>query len=177
MISLEKIDNGNIDEALRLNAIIFPKYCAKNNYLESLEGKTNSVFWIVKAHGQSVGISGIYILPSDPSSAWLGWFGMLPEARRKGYGQEAIALFEQEAKKRGCLYARLFTNRFHNDGAFAFYQSQGYSFEPYTCPDDKGWKRYPIVIFSKSLSDKPLIPWNDRNIHFNEQIAKQVYDK
>jgi len=46
MISLEKIDNRNLDEALRLNAIIFPKYCAKNNYLESIEGKTNSVFWI-----------------------------------------------------------------------------------------------------------------------------------
>jgi len=177
MISLEKIDNRNLDEALRLNAIIFPKYCAKNNYLESIEGKTNSVFWIVKSEGRSIGICGIYVLPIDPQTAWLGWFGMLPEDRRKGYGRETIAKFEQEAKNRGCLFARLFTNRYHNDVAFAFYESQGYSSEPYMCPDEDGWKRYPIVIFSKSLSDKPLVPWGNKNIHFNEQIAKQIYSK
>ena len=32
---------------------------------------------------------------------------------------------------------------------------------------------YKTLIFSKSLSGDPLIPWNSRNIHLTEQIAKQ----
>ena len=32
---------------------------------------------------------------------------------------------------------------------------------------------YKTVIFSKALTNEPLIQWNSRTIHLTEQIAKQ----
>ena len=33
--------------------------------------------------------------------------------------------------------------------------------------------KYKTLIFSKSLTSEELVPWNNRNIHLTEQIAKQ----
>lgn len=69
---------------------------------------------------------GIFIMPQEPVSAWLGWFGILEKYRRRGYGSLALEMFEAEARKRGYLFARLYTGRFHNDAAKAFYEINGY---------------------------------------------------
>ena len=65
--------------------------------------------------------SGFFIMPQEPVSAWLGWFGILEKYRRRGYGSLALEMFEAEARKRGYLFARLYTGRFHNDAAKAFF--------------------------------------------------------
>ena len=117
-------------------------------------------------------------MPQEPVSAWLGWFGILEKYRRRGYGSLALEMFEAEARKRGYLFARLYTGRFHNDAAKAFYESNGYIEEYYDCKDDPGSKAEALSIYSKSLDKKtPIVPWNNKNLHIDEQILKQTRRK
>lgn len=77
------------------------------------------------------------------------------------------------AAARGYLFARLYTDTVNNDAAIAFYKANGYIGEPYQNSTDPACMKYKTVIFSKALTPEPLVPWNSRNIHLTEQIAKQ----
>ena len=77
------------------------------------------------------------------------------------------------AAARGYLFARLYIDAVDNDVAIAFYKANGYTEEPYENPLDSACVKYKTVIFSKALTDEPLVFWNSRNIHLTEQIAKQ----
>ena len=57
--------------------------------------------------------------------------------------------------------------------AIAFYEANGYVEEPYENSLDPACVEYKTVIFSKALTDEPLVQWNSRTIHLTEQIAKQ----
>ena len=43
----------------------------------------------------------------------------------------------------------------------------------YCIPDDSACIQYKTLIFSKTLTDGPMILWNGRNMHLTEQIEKQ----
>jgi len=53
----------------------------------------------------------------------IDWLAIRSEARRGGYGTRLLAAAEQEARTRGCRYARLDTFSFQ---ALPFYQKLGY---------------------------------------------------
>ena len=82
-------------------------------------------------------------------------------------------MFEEYARKKGFKFARLYTDKFNNDTAISFYISNEYISEDYSNDNDPAYKKYPILIFSKSLTDQPLELWNNKNIHLTEQIEKQ----
>lgn len=174
LMNLIKITPMNVEFATKMQHDIFPKYSAYNNYLASFKEESSNIYWLLEVNGEYIGISGLYSYKAYPQDAWLAWFGFKEPYRNKGYGKQALKLFEIEAKKRGFLYSRLFTDRYNNELAKHFYQNNGYQEEYYSLESDPASLIYPLSIFSKPLLDRiELIKWNNRDIHFTKQVNKQ----
>ena len=172
-MTLERITQNNLAVAIRIQEGLFPGESGRVNYEESLGESSAYEYYLIYEEGNCVGITGIYTYPEDPDSAWLGWFGIIREYRRRHLGSEALKRFEEMALSRGFRFARLYTDARNNDTAIAFYRANGYTSEPYRNAQDPACEKYKTVIFSKPLGSGELIPWNSRNIHLTEQIAKQ----
>ncbi len=168
------ISEQDLDFIVKIQHELFPEYSAKINYIESLSGVTDNEYYIVYENDKPIGITGIYTCPVDPESAWLGWFGILKPFRRKGFGTEVIRHFESLARSRGFKYARLYTDKNDNQIAISFYQANGYTSEVYQNKDDQVPEKYAVLIFSKSLGDYALVPWNNRNMNLAVQIDKEL---
>lgn len=173
MIYLERITADNLETAVAVQEELFPLESGRLNFEESLSGGSSFSYFLINEADECVGVIGIYSYPEDRESGWLGWFGIREPYRRHHYGTQAMKRFEQIAADLGFRYVRLYTDRDDNDAAISFYQANGYTSEPYCCREDPASLAYPMLIFSKSLSSDPVPPWNSRNIHLSEQIAKQ----
>lgn len=174
MLKQVEITKENMDLAMEIEKILFPEYSAEVNYRESVEKITTNRYYLLYIGDNCVGISGIYAYDVDPHSAWLGWFGILPQYRRNGYGSMALRLYENEARELGYTYARLYTDRDGNDVAIAFYENNGYSAEEYRNANDMIIQKYPILIFSKNLTGGEVEKWSDRYIDLTSQVEKQL---
>lgn len=173
-MELIKIDESNIEYAIKLQHILFPIYHGDNNYKESLEDDSNKSYYLIKVDNEIVGITGLYFYFIDLTSGWLGWFGILKEYRRKHYGSDALKMIEDLARSKGFKYLRLYTDKYNNDIAHAFYESCGYIKEEYINIDDPASYTYPLYIYSKSLAKNiPYKKWDNKNIIFTKQVEKQ----
>ncbi len=168
-----RITVNNIDFAVSIQEKLFPGESARANYEESLEESSGFKYYLIYEGDDCVGIIGLYRYPEDPDSAWLGWFGIREGFRRRHFGSAALKRFEDMAISEGYRFARLYTDALNNDAAITSYQANGYVSEPYLNLGDPACLQYKTLIFSKPLSDDPMIFWNDRNIHLTEQIEKQ----
>ncbi|MCR4949803.1 MAG: GNAT family N-acetyltransferase [Solobacterium sp.] len=174
MIHLVRVTKENLDYAVFIQNTLFPSFNGQANFEDSVSGKADNEYDLVYDQDVCVGITGIYTYDTDPDSAWLGWFGILEPYRRRHYGKETIRLFEEAAKARGFHHTRIYTDRYDNETAIAFYTSCGYTSEIYDNPYDPACYEYPMLIFSKSLNGSPVIPWNNRSIHLTEQMEKEL---
>lgn len=172
-MTLERITESNIGYAVEIQAELFPNESGRANFEESLLTLSDFAYYLICQDDACIGVIGLYRYPEDPCSAWLGWFGIRKPFRRKGLGSAALRMFEEMAAEKGYHFARLYTDAENNDAAIAFYKANGYSSEPYFNPHDPASLEYPSLIFSKALTEEELVPWNGRNIHLTEQIAKQ----
>ena len=172
-VTLKRITALNLNDAVRIQAELFPKESARVNYEESIDGTTDYEYYLLYEGDDCVGITGLYHSPGDRENAWLGWFGIREGARRRGLGSEALRLYEEMAAERGYRFARLYNGAVDNEVAIAFYKSNGCSGEPYSNAEDPACQEYRILIFSKALDGRELIPWGNRNIHITEQLAKE----
>ncbi len=170
---LERITENNIGFAVSVQNELFPGESARANYEESLVDSSGYEYFLIYEGDDCAGIIGLYCIPEDPDSAWLGWFGIREGFRRRHLGSAALKQFEKMAISEGYRFARLYTDALSNDVAIAFYQANGYFCEPYMNQEDPACMQYKTLIFSKTLADEPLILWNGRNIHLTEQIEKQ----
>ena len=170
---LERITGNNIDFAVSIQEELFPGESARVNYEESLEDSSGYEYYLVYEGDGCAGVIGLYCYPEDPDSAWLGWVGIREGFRRRHLGSAALKRFEDMAVSGGYRFARLYTDAVNNDAAISFYRANGYISEPYLNLEDPACLQYKTLIFSKSLSDDPLIIWNNRSIHLTEQIEKQ----
>ncbi len=176
-MELVKVTKENIEEAVSLQKELFPDENGRANLEASLMDGSVFTYALIYEEGELAGIIGIYEYDEDHESAWLGWFGIREGLRRRQLGSKAIRRFEEEASARGYRFARLYTDASDNDAAIAFYRKNGYVSELYMNPDDPASIEYPMLIFSKSLTSDPLVPWNSRNIHLTEQIDLQNRQK
>ena len=172
-MTLERITEKNIDYAIQIQEELFPGESGRTNFEESMDENSGFEYYLLYEGGVCIGVIGIYNYPEDQNSAWLGWFGIREEFRRKKLGTTALKAFEEMAAARGYVFARLYTDAVNNEVAIAFYQANGYVSEPYQNPQDPACMNYRTVIFSKSLTSRSLEFWNNRSIHLTEQIAKQ----
>lgn len=71
------------------------------------------------------GVGTLWYSINAAGEAFLDDVTVAVEERRKGYGRQALALLEAEARSRGC--ERILLNVYgHNAGAFALYEACGY---------------------------------------------------
>ncbi len=75
-------------------------------------------------NGVVVGISGVYADNND--ECWLGWFGVCPEYRRKGYASSILDLQLQKMKDYGYKVCRLYTDKVINKHAVNLYIKKGF---------------------------------------------------
>lgn len=176
MLIQKCIEPKDIDTIIKVWQEIFPKEilytgfnglnCFEYSFIANNIG--NHHYYLYYDNGEIIGLSGLYDEPNEmpKESAWLGWFGVLEKYRNKGYGTEIIKYFESEAKKLGYKYCRVYTEDSANNKAIAFYEKCGYTFEKYDGIVPADCNVSGIQIGSKTISDKKLISWNNREIYF-----------
>lgn len=107
-----KINKKNIMLATKMQIEIFndEKECAYLHYLNSFISKKD--YYIVYENNEVVGISGLYIdeFTQEKGVVWLGWFGVAPAFRGKGFGRKILEQTIERAKKKGFDILRLYTS-------------------------------------------------------------------
>lgn len=130
-IHLISLNQENLCTAINIASQIFPYEDTitgpEKSYKESLQTiyKRDKDYWIkyktlslqyflVAYNSDFVGITGFYAQSGDAQDiAWLGWFGVLPHERGKGYGRKILQCTVELLKQKGFKKVRLYTS--HNE--------------------------------------------------------------
>jgi len=84
------------------------------------------VLYIIKDNkSRPVGITGLYSVKPATKELWLGWFGILPKFRNKGYGRSVMLQLEEIARSHECQKIISYVHDY-NVNALRFYKSLGY---------------------------------------------------
>jgi RimJ/RimL family protein N-acetyltransferase len=74
---------------------------------------TSLDYWevfLLRSAGEVVGVSGLYRQPGMPRTVcWVGWFGVRPPFRRRGYGSAAIHALAKHARTMDCKELWVYT--------------------------------------------------------------------
>ncbi len=131
MIRLVKINKNNLQTALRTAYSIFPgkndrKYLtmwykrhANNTYKQHTSIRKYFLAYLSK---EPVGITGLYQF-KGVKDIWLGWFGVVKEARRRGIGSEMLRKTINVARKTKAPNLRIYTI---SKKAMALYEKNGF---------------------------------------------------
>lgn len=174
-IDYKKVDNSNYLDAVKLQRTLFPEEDGTFNILQSVDYKlfkkiTNIdytlaylEYYLMYVDEHLVGISGLYQIPGFKDEMWLGWYGINPNYRRKGYGQLLLQYAIDKAKKMGITTLRLYTDYDDNKNAVKLYEKMGFVGEKYTYEN----LDYDCRIYSLSLDDKKVTPWGNKSAGIN----------
>ena len=177
------VDFTNYKKAIEIQNIIFPNEDGTINILASLDRELfikktgidyvedNVKYYIVYDNNEEVGITGLYNY--DSISAWLAWFGVLPDKRRKSYGKRILEKTMKLAKQKGFKTMRLYTDAIENADAIKLYKKLGFVGEKYTAED----LLYDCYIYSKSLNDEKVDLWNNKLLGLSEQSQLDHFPK
>ncbi len=173
-LEYELINEKNIDLATSIQYKIFPKECAYFHYKESIDtNNEDQWFYIVKHNGIPVGVAGLYIYDEiDEESIWLGWFGILPEFRSRGFGRQTLLDMIEKAKKFNKKYFRLYTNDPGTSTARPLYRSVMQMYEKYENKDDYNYDGN-CYIYSYSLCGEEIKQWNNRFMNLKYDIEQE----
>ena len=182
-MKLVLVDYTNYKEAIEIQKTIFPKEDGTLCILASLDRdkfmeKTGMYyddddvkFYLAYDNNEIVGITGLYRF--DPESAWLAFFGVLPDKRGKHYGEEILKESIELAKQKNYKTLRLYTDIIDNAEAIKLYEKYGFVSEKYT----KEKLSYDCYIYSKSLCEEKVDLWNNRMLGLAYQTElEQVSD-
>ncbi len=174
-MELVLVDKSNYKEAIKIQNSIFPKENGALNILASLDRELfikstglnyeddHVKYYLAKIDDKFVGITGIYYYDLD--SAWLAWYGILKEYRKKGIGRELLRKTIALVTSMGFKYMRLYTDFVDNHDAIKLYEKEGFIGEKYTFEK----LAYDCRIYSKSLIDSNINLWNNKNLNLSYQ--------
>lgn len=177
-INFKKIIDDNLELAVSIQNEIFPDEDGRENFIECVEHnpyRKELDFYVAYDGDLPIGVTGVYSYHEYPDDAWLGWFGILPNLRCKGYGNKVLDMTIDMARDKGYKNLRLYSDESFVD-AHRLYKSKGMIQEIYDNPDDKdpyepeGLKTY---IFSISLNDEKVKLWNNKTLGLKEQGMKE----
>ena len=177
------VDFTNYKKAIEIQNTVFPNEDGTINILASLDrelfikktgidyGDDNVKYYIVYDNNEEVGITGLYNY--DSISAWLAWFGVLPDKRRKSYGKRILEKTMKLAKQKGFKTMRLYTDAIENADAIKLYKKLGFVGEKYSAEE----LLYDCYIYSKSLNDEKVDLWNNKLLGLSEQSQLDHFPK
>ena len=175
-LRFDEITKDNLELAVKVQNNIFPEEDGRENYIEAINKdpyRRELIFWLVYDKDEPVGVSGLYSYYEYKDDAWLGWFGVLPDKRNKGYGWKILDHFEDYARKQGYKAVRLYTSEEDNKEAIKLYTKRGMIKEKYNNKDEDKEVIKSTYIFSKSLTEEPVEKWNDRYLELTQQAEKE----
>ncbi len=172
-LSFEEISKKNLTQAAKLQYEIFPDTSAYSVYKAKITGKTKKLCldYIAYLGSIPIGITGIYEIPEYSDTVWLSWFGIKKEYRKLGYGKQIFDYTIEMAKKLNKKQLRLYTFELWNNEAQGFYQ-RNMDLEEYYNNDkeNKDIFRGKPKIFSISLTNEKVEPWNNKFINISEDV-------
>lgn len=177
MLVQKRIERGDIGTIIRVWRELFPSetlytgFRGMNCFEYSFEPGNvgNHRYYLYYDRGEVVGMSGTYDEPHEQGphrSAWLGWFGVLGKYRNRGYGRRIVRFFEDEARRCGYAFCRVYTEDSPDNEAISFYEKCGYTFEKYDGAVPADCDVDGVLVGSKALGAVPLVPWANREIYF-----------
>lgn len=176
-MKLELLNDENIDIAIKIQRDIFPFENGGEDLKEALANicpphQFLQKYWLAKDNDKYVGICGLYAYKSAPKDAWLGWFGVIENERRKGFGTQILSDTMQIARDLGFDTLRLYTDEEDNDIAIKLYEKIGMIREIYDNPEDVHFEIGNTLIFSKGLINEKTTLWNNKNLFLNSHEEK-----
>lgn len=172
----EPVSENNLKLIVELQNQIFPGESAQQNYIETIKQdsyRKELCNWLVFHDVTPIGVVGLYSYHEYPQTAWLGWFGVLPEYRGLGYGSTIFDFWMNSAKDKGYKEARLYTDKHANKDAIEFYKHKGLIEEEYYNEKENSEINNTTLIFSLSLTDQAIEKWNNKFLELTEQLIKQ----
>ena len=124
-----------------------------------------------------VGIIGLYQTKSSSDDVWLSWLGVLPEYRHRGIGTQMVFYMLALARQYNKTSLRLFTFTKLSPDAQNIYRKTMQIEESYDNKRDYVdlLKKVECKVFSSSLIDKIVKPWNNKYIGVKEIV--ETYDE
>ena len=114
-------------------------------------------FYLAYVNHTVVGLTGIYAKKNN--ECWLGWFGICPEYRRRGYATQLLDLTLEMMKNYGYKICRLYTDTMNNQHAIQLYFKKGFQVDS-TYQDN-------IITMVKSLDERTqILPWHGKPLGF-----------
>ena len=164
------VDFTNYKKAIEIQNTIFPEEDGTINILASLGRELfiektgidyvddHVKYFIVYDNNEEIGITGLYYY--DNESAWLPWFGVLPEKRNKSYGERILLKTIDLAK---------------HANAIRLYEKVGFVGEKYSAEE----LAYDCYIYSKSLCNEKVELWNNKvlGLSYQSQLDHLSKDK
>lgn len=170
-LKFEELTKENIKTAARVEYEIFPKSSAYSVYKAKVTGERNDFYvsYIAYFEEKPIGVIGLYELPGYPDTVWLSWFGLIEEYRKMGFGKQMWDFIVEIAKKNQRKFLRLYTFEIDNAEAQKFYK-RNMDLEEYYFNEKEHQDIFQgkPKIFSKSLCDKKVEPWNNKFVNISE---------
>jgi len=178
-MNFEILNEDNLEIAIQIQHEIFPLENGSEDIKETINNSLPKhqflqKYWLAKVGNKYVGICGLYAYKSAPKDAWLGWFGVIERERGKGYATQILKYSMSKAKELGFETLRLYTDEEDNSNAIKLYQKFGMISEVYNNAEDVHFEISKTLIFSKSLTDKPITLWNNKNLYLNAHDVKNT---
>lgn len=177
-----QVDHANLPLALEVQHRIWPHegvdedYLAKPLHPEDLD----NVSWLVYHGGELVGLTGVFTFdPDEPGydqgeSIWMDWFAILPEFRRHHFGHQVLLdTIDYGRQLKKYKYFRLNTTALPGRPAVAFYDQVMPLREDYTIEDTPS-KKQNYLIYSCSLDDSPVKPWDNRFLNIGDNSEGDI---
>ena len=167
----ELIREHNLIEAIKVQNKVFPHEDGSQNFKDSIAIKENphpvikdSYYWLVKnENSEPIGTIGYLAYQEYPNVMITEWLGVIAKNRRNGYASAMMDFIREQGIERGYTENRLYTDTVDNAIACMFYRKMGMFEELYDRHDDiLTYQPGNIVIFSESLTEKQITPWNNR---------------
>lgn len=167
-IKIVKVNRCNYKTAIKIQADIFPNEKSADDIMSSVTHKSDIFnlleYFLIKVDGTFVGICGLYSYKIHAGDAFLGWFGVLEQYRKNGYGTFALLKMMDYAKQKGFNNFRLYTDDVNSFEACKIYDKYFDIKEVYKLEETGFFKEGNIMVYSKSLTDKKVDNWNNRNL-------------
>ncbi len=161
-LKYEILNLENLDMAFKIQKETWPSDPDYNDlHDKAVNTWDDNCFFLVYDKESLIGITGVDVFKEYPDTIWLDWFCILPEHRRKGYGEKVLKDTIQYCKKIDRYNTfRVETTYYESRPALFLYDKVMMMKEDYIAEDTDTLKNNTL-IYSYLLKGK-LEPWNNR---------------
>lgn len=162
------VNSNNLEIAFKIQKETWPDAVDYDDLQDkAVNTKNDNCVFLVYDKEKLIGITGVDVYRQYPESAWLDWLAILPEYRKRGYGEKVLLDTIQYCKKLNKFDAfRIEVTYYENRPALFLYDKVMKLREEYTIEDTDTIKRNTI-IYSYSLNGK-LEAWNNKYLGLTE---------